>query len=488
MRVKKENGIGIDAARLTIVKILTTLLTMIIAMLLSRYRTLEEYGTYSEMQLVGNLIATIFMIGLPNSISYFISRFEEKRKRFLDVYFSLSTILGLVAGILMILIIPLIVNYFNNETIKEFWYFLFFYPWTKITLSSIENLLIVYGRVNRLVVFKIIYSSITLLVLCVTCGLNYSFEIYMVAFTSTEVIFAIWVYIIYNSLQGRRVFIIDKAIIVDIIRFSLPIGLSSVVATISIEIDKLLIGYFYTTEELAIYNNASKEIPIAIISSSISAILMPVLVKLMSQQKIEKAVELWKESILLSYIFIAFSVVILIVYAPEIITLLYSAKYLPGVNVFIVYALAIICRVTYFGILLNASGNTKFVLYSSLASLVLNFILNIVFYYCFGYIGPAIATVCSTGVVAFAQIMYTAKVFHLKVRNIFPWLGLLKISVVNGIFFTIMKAIDYLITMQGNSSSCLYAVCASLLFGIIYLFIYRNKIKQKWQILNSFRI
>jgi len=69
---------------------------MITAMLLSRFRTLEEYGTYSQLLMVINIATTFFMLGLPNSINFFLARAENnnERQKFLSVYYTLSTVLS----------------------------------------------------------------------------------------------------------------------------------------------------------------------------------------------------------------------------------------------------------------------------------------------------------------------------------------------------------------------------------------------------------
>ena len=64
-------------------------ISMATTTLLVRFRTLEEYGTYSQLLLVKNLITTIFIMGLPNSINYFLARAEteeEKRKYLSTLY------------------------------------------------------------------------------------------------------------------------------------------------------------------------------------------------------------------------------------------------------------------------------------------------------------------------------------------------------------------------------------------------------------------
>ena len=155
-----KQSIASDAVKLTTSKVITLLISLVTAMLLSRFRTLEEYGTYSQIMLVISLTTTIFMLGLPNSINYFLARTEDPKERnnFLSVYYTFSTILSFLAGLVLVMSAPLIVRYFDNALIKNFIYILAIYPWARIILSSIDNVLIVYKKTNHLMAFRILNS------------------------------------------------------------------------------------------------------------------------------------------------------------------------------------------------------------------------------------------------------------------------------------------------------------------------------------------
>ena len=132
---------GGDAIRLTLSKVITICITMATTMLVSRFRTFQEYGTYSQLLLVINLVSSLLMLGLPNSINFFLARAEtqEERRKFLTLYYVLSTAISGVIGLVLVLIIPLIEIYFKNKAIRAFYYFLALYPWTSIVSSSIET-------------------------------------------------------------------------------------------------------------------------------------------------------------------------------------------------------------------------------------------------------------------------------------------------------------------------------------------------------------
>ena len=211
---------------------------------------------------------------------------------------------------------------------------------------------------------------------------------------------------------------------------------------------------------------------------------MPQLVKLLHKNEKEKAIDLWKNATNLSYICIAFLATALCVFAPEVITILYSEKYLPGTGVFRVYSLVLLLRVTYFGIILNALGRTKFIFVSSLLSLLLNVILNWVGYFTIGFTGPAVATFISIAVTAFIQLLYTAKVTEMSVRKIFPWGFIGKITLLNGVSGIIVYFLKNVISLDQFIGNIMETIIIGLIWGGLYLLIVWKPIKRMWISLN----
>lgn len=482
-----KQSIATDAVKLTASKIITMTISMISAMLLSRFRTLEEYGTYSQLLIVISLVSSIFMFGLPNSINFFLASAEssDEKQKFLSTYYTLSTILSFISGLALVLAAPLIVNYFNNAIIKNFMYVLAVYPWAKIILSSIENIYIVYEKTTRLIFFRILNSVSLLFIILLVEVFNLGFYMYMILFIAVEAVFALSVYIQVGNLSGRIWIYFDKDLIRKVLKFSVPLGLASVVGTLNIELDKLLIGRFFSTEQLAIYTNAAREMPVTIIASSITAVLMPQLVYLLKNGNKEKAITLWGDATSLSYVFICFFASGLFTFAPEVISLLYSNKYLPGVSVFRIYNIVLLFRCTYFGIILNSIGKTKFIFYSSIAALGLNIVLNYIFYRIFGFLGPAIATIISIVAILIFQLIETSKNIDVPLSNIFPWKELGVITIVNivmGMIFTVIKEI---VTLEVFTGDIIESIVLGVLWGVLYIILLYRFIKQKWALLNE---
>lgn len=483
----KTPTVGKEVVALTASKIITVIITLITGMLLSRFASLKEYGTYSQLLLIVSLATSIFMLGLPNSINFFLARADNQKeeRKFLSVYYTLSTMLSIIMGMVLVLALPLFEVYFKNNSIHNFAYFLAIFPWASVIASGVENIMVVYHRTEFLIKYRLINSLCFLLVIIASVVFEISFTGYIFIYLIVNCVFALFVYMYSGKLCGGFFVSFDKKLIKKIFVFSIPLGLASVVGTLDIEIDKLLIGWFLNTEQLAIYTNASKELPVTMVSASITAVLLPKMAKQLKLGEKMQAIELWKIATELAYIFMALFVAGIFVYADDILVFLYSEKYATGIGVFRIYTLSLIIRTTYFGIILNANGSTKKILACSVAALIINAFLNPVLYYCLGIIGPAVATLLSLTIIAGFQLWLTAGELKMRVKDIFPWMNCLNISLINLLFGIIFYVMKMLLPLQNYIYELGESIVLGVIWSIIYLLIMKKKIVCLWKRLNT---
>lgn len=481
---EKDTSIKKEASFLTISKMANLVITMATSMLLARFRTLEEYGTYSQLSLVLNLLTTLCLLGLPNSINFFLPRADsdEERRNFLQTFFSLNSILSFAAGVVMAISLPILVWYFDNNGIYGFYYFAILMPWAKITIQERGNLFVAAGKTSTLIWHTVLNSVALLLIIILTKVINQNFQFYMVLYVIVELAFAMLVYFQAKRISGRLSFHLDVKLMKQILVFSVPIGISDMVSTISKEIDKLMIGGFLDTESLAIYTNAAHEIALTVISTSFIAVLMPKMSRLIKDNKTNEAVEAWKSTTSFTYIFMCFGVATLVVFAPQVMTILYSEKYLSGVGVFRVYALILLWRTTYFGTILSLHGKTKQILFCSIASMLLNIVLNYIFYHLFGFCGPAWSTFISIGIVDMMQLKISSRVTGIAVAKLFPWADLLRISFINvflgiGIFILL-----HILNIGTDAVGCIQSIAIGIVWTALYFgLIMRKQIQRRWK-------
>ena len=473
--------------KLTVSRSMTLIINMVTAMLISRYRTYEEYGTYSQIHLVMSLFLTLFMLGLPNSINYFLTRSNsiEEENSFLSNYYTITTFLSLALGIILSAGIRIISLYFNNEYIIKFSKYLMILPWATITMQSIDNVMVVYKRINELMIYKLVYSTLLVGIVILNHVLKHTFEDYMLAFTLLNVGGGISTLLLVNDKKHRLVPQFNVRLIRKIFIYSIPMGLSTLVGTLNAEIDKLYIGYVTNTESLAIYANAARELPITMISSSITAILLPQIIKMVKDGYVEDSVDKWKTSVEISFIATCFMVCGIFTYSKEVMTLLYSDKYLVGENIFRIYAFALLLRVTYFGMYLNALGKPQLILASSVFSLLVNAVLNPLCYMIWGLPGPAIATLIAVITMQSTQLIISSRLLKIRINRILPFRNMLVILIINVIISLLFKYLKSALHLEQLFGEIVESIILGGGWGIIYFIIFKSRIFSLWHRLNK---
>lgn len=406
-----KNNIAKDSFILTFTQFMTLAVNMINAMLLSRFRTLGEYGTYSQVMSVCTIIITFFSAGFSQCINYFLGKCKSyaEQAAFVKNYHSIITLIGVFGGSIALVLLPIIQRYYGNALLSNYWFVFLFYPLSHILTSGTDRFFIAFKKTKYLLFFKVGHSIIVLSETILTILLGLTFYQYMMIYVFVEVFFGCSIYLWIHGITGIFPFGLKKDYVMLIFKFAIPMALASLVSSINTEMDKLIVGGFVDTDTFAIYTNAAKELPVYIFSTSVSSVVMPAVVRKVAEKDYTGATYLWRKSILLSFYVISFCVSALIVFAPQVIELLYSEKYLPGIWVFRIYTLVLLFRVTYYGMVLNALGHTKTILKASIATMIINLVLDLLLYNFCGLIGPAIATLVSVAVMNIYQLLLTRK-------------------------------------------------------------------------------
>ncbi len=489
-KLAKKASVGGDMLYLTASRIVVAMIGLVTSMLLARFRTLDEYATYSQIIMVADLVCTLLLLGLPNSINYFLAKTEDpqEKQRFLSVYTTLNTLLTVAVGVILWFATPLIIAYFNNPLITSLAYVFAIYPWSSVMINSLSNVSIIYGRTNKLMVFNVAYAATTLLVLLTAKVFSLSFGQYMLLYMLEMLSFAVFGVCWIRKMAGALRPWLDWRLIKAIFVFSIPMGLASVVGSLNVELGKLVVGKFFSTAEYAIYANAAKELPVTLLATSITAVLLPKLVQLLSDEKRVEATSLWGYSINLSLCFMCLVVGAFIVFAPDIMSLFYSEKYVTagGVAVFRISACVLLFRTTYWGIVLNATGKTKFIFISSVLTLLFNLIGNVAFCYLFGFVGPAISNLLVTGIMAFVQLKFTTRVIAVPFKNIFPWKSMAVLLVQTAGFVAVFSLIKYvLIGEYTRNVSIVISIGLGVVWTLLYGLLNWKFIKRNWVMLNK---
>ncbi len=410
-----NKGQGTAVVLLSVIKVLSLGTGMVTTMILSKTLSLEMYGTYSAANLLAVSATSIMALGLSDAVNYFFnSRHEEKnQKKYIDTIFCVQLFFGLLTAALLIATEGAVVTYFRNPYLSGMMVYIAFRPYLENAICSLQNLQIAIGHAKHIAVRNCLFSLGKMLAAWICTLFSQNIQWILASIIAMDLL---TVLCFGRSFRQKKFGIspwkCDWTLLREILAFSLPMGVYILSNQLLRSLDIYVIGYFESTERLAIYSNCSANLPINIVSGSLMTVLIPLLTRAISTEDYTSGRRLFSAFLQLGYLSTWILGAVCIVFAPEAITILYSPEYLPGKAIFILYVLSDMIKFANVSIVLSAKGKTSLLMKLSVLSLAVNAVLNIAFYKWLGMIGPAIATVAVTLGTTVILCHYSAVILH----------------------------------------------------------------------------
>jgi O-antigen/teichoic acid export membrane protein len=256
--------------------------------------------------------------------------------------------------------------------------------------------------------------------------------------------------------------------IIEQLRFSTPIGVASLLQNAGRNVGKIFISGTLGPAALAYYAIGSYLIPIIrLMRSGISDAIYPELVAAQEQRGV--AVRLWQRVNVLNCVMFFPAFIVLMFYAEEIITTLFTKEYLPAVPVFCVFAFFLLRRCFNTDVLLRTAGRTGFMLWGTIGSLALNILLIVVLSGPLGMIGPAVAFLLAEIALETFYASRMSRMLGLGVANFADWPSIARVAASCILALPILVGFSFL-----PGPDLVLAVIASMLyFPSVFLIAYR---------------
>jgi O-antigen/teichoic acid export membrane protein len=424
---------------LSIGQTLTTIAVIISGMILARVLPKTDYATIKQTMLAYNFVAPVLMLGLPSALYFFLPR-NENRQRGITID---NIIILLVLALLFSAFLAfgghhLLAKRFNNPSLDITLKWMIAYPIYVMPVSILGAVLVSKGKVKLLTIYNIITQFLLVVFTIGAVLYTRSYSGPLLVQIALPAIFAIGaIYLIFKNLPKDSLRPKIKSI-KAILRYAAPLGIASMMGTIMLQLDKVIVSAMCTPEEFANYVNGAIEIPlIGIITGSISTIILADMSKMCHAGNKDEALRLFKTAALRSSAILFPVMIFLLISAKPFIVTLYSSKYLESITPFTIYLFILPVRTVMYGSALMALGNTKVILYRSVLDLLINAGLSIVFVNLWGYLGAAFATITTLYVWTIPFNLYhIGKGFNTRPTNVLPLLKMSKIMLISilGIF------------------------------------------------------
>ncbi len=398
------------------------------SIIMVRFLSKEDYGSFLQIVLVVNTAFTLLLLGFPQSIYYYFGQ-ASNRSQFILQNIFISCFLSGLAGLFVWLLISPLSGWLNNSDLKNFGWYIALMIFFKGSAQFRDPLMICDGRILLNSAVTVLINLVLFIPIIVVSMLTTSLE--KLVFTMFLSNLAEWfIYILVglymvsksSSLDGGKNKPKEPIGLWRQLKYSLPIGLSNYTGIIGKQIDQFIISIYFTPQNFAVYTRGAMRIPLLhTIQFTINEIMMPKYAEAMRENNIKEFLYYFHRGIhkvaKIKFAFFSF----LFAVSPQIMTLLYTAEYSEASSIFRAYLLYLIATITVYAAVPRAVGKTSEIFYATLINLVSNVILSLLLLQFWGPIGPALATVFSSMLMACYLLWTSAKILNLSLASIFPW-------------------------------------------------------------------
>lgn len=401
-------------------RIIKLILTLVVGIYLVRYLGPSDFGILSYAISFVALFATIATLGIDSILTRELVKDPLSEPSLLGSSFVLRVIGAL--AVLVLLAIAVLITRDDSETVTMIFILGGVTVFQSLFVVDFFFQAKVQAKFTVIVQSTVIITSslIKLLLIYIQASL-----LSFVIITAIEtVLIGTGFLIMYKAKGGKPLsWRFDKTLAIRLLRDSWPLILSGVVVAIYAKIGQILIKNMLGNEEIGYYAAAVRLceawyfIPMAVSSS-----LFPAIVSARETSKALYESRMQKLYDILAWISIVIAIIVTL-FSEEIVSILLGSKFLPSAPVLVIYIWAGVS--TFLGVAssqyLVAENKTRLSFYRTLAGMVANIILNLLFIPQYGIVGSAYATLISFSIATFAIALEKESSHHfvMMLKSIF---------------------------------------------------------------------
>lgn len=404
-------------------------------MILSRYFNKSDYGTYKQVLYVYNTFLFLFTLGIPKAFSYFLPRVpNDQAKSLIRKITYLFFLLGGVFSLLLFLCAGIAADFLKNPDLVGAIRIFAIVPFLMMPTMGLEGILATFKQTKFMALYTV--STRIVMLCCVALPVmifGFGYKEALIGFVVGSFFSCILALIL--KFRPVRKYGNENCSVTfkDIFKFSMPLLYASVWGVIIRSSDQFFISRYYGNEVFADFSNGSFELPfVGMVVSACAAVLSPIFSK-MNYEKVDFKKEvypLWvsvfKKTAMLIYPLVIFSMV----FAYEIMDVLYGSQYLSSGYYFRVKLITNFFTLIVYAPLIINTGHVKFYsrvhMITAISIVVLEYIsvLSIKTPYAISWI----SMLCHIGII-FAMLLLAAKIFGVKFHELFPIKVLMQILI-----------------------------------------------------------
>jgi O-antigen/teichoic acid export membrane protein len=445
--------------------------------ILTRLLTMSEFGVYALAITLFRMVLMISSLGLNTSLLRLGMAERDNPLRFRTLVrtgLGLSLLIGVIFGTLLFVLSPFIaLQVFHEPLLEPVLYALA----VAIPLSVFFRVSLAATTFSRRIAFsvsmeEIVQPGLTLVLLLVLVALFHTVSKMNAALIALAVSLAICsliavrrVFALFPELRGE----IDHRIAPvagRMLRFGMPLAFASFFLWSSPLIDRLIIGYFVTSEDAGIYIVVAQLATFfTLIAAAIETIQSPLVAGLIHLNDLPRLERLVQSAVRLGLLIGLPALMVVLAEGRTLLELIFGADFGSGRNAFLILSAASLLRVISdraIALLVMAGHNRQWLTYTTIVFLI-NIVLDLLLIPIFGTVGAALSTAI-VNVFLLIALAFTiwkrvrvrlmsmsivwfipAGLVGMSVGSVPQWLGLPMSPLVRMVLFSILSFITLLV-------------------------------------------
>lgn len=436
----------------------------IIGIILARNLSQADFGSYRQLFLIYGTFSTFLLLGLPQSLLYFLPKADNPReqKQIISRTINILSLLAIVFSLVLFVLRANIAAMFNNAGLEKLLLIYCLYPIFMFINQLYSTIMLGLQKPLKAAEFTVFSITADFLLILGAILLSGSLSTIVAAILVSA--FLQWGFVHYKLKNVTEFFVFDTNGLRAQLKYAIPLGLSSMVGILTVQLDKLVVSGCFSPEQFAVFSIGAMELPvIGILANSVNSIILPAM---SSMENRSAATAIYKASVRKNALIVFPIVAFCFVMGSQIISLVYGTAYIQSVPYFRIYLFSLPLRIASYGILFQAFNQTKTILYSSIAALILNLGLNIILVKSLGMMGPALATVLVVFGVTSMYLILIPIQLKINLKHLFPGFALIKTA-----FAVILSGFIVHYTLSCVPTVEWQLAVGFTLFSALYLFI-----------------
>jgi len=446
-------------------------LSLLIPIVLSRLLLKEDYGSYQQLIVIYTIVQAVLLLGMPQSLLYYFPRKEpEEHPLLIRQTWTILLLSSLAVAFLFWVGAEMMKTSLPGNHLQPFIFLLGIYTGIMILVMPIQNLLIVEGNESLAMKSMIGFTLIDILVLPTAAWYNPTTLGIVHGILGTAVLKLIIVlgYVYTKYISNKMV---GTPYYMEQITYGIPVGLTAMIYVINVNIDKYMVGLFFSSSVFAAYYLGSLWAPIfGWITQSVAQVVTPRLSKYHKDNNLEEMLNLYRNAIeKLFTLFFPATIFLAIIAEPLIITL-FTDNYSDAVPIFTIYLILLPTYAFNLGWILMASRQTTFILrlaaFAAIVNAILSYLLITTLEGDNRLLAIPFATVSVTWISTIVIMNKSVKTIDSKVSQAFPWNHIGKVILISIVCAAPIVGVSLL-----DLAHVVELIISAVLFGMLFIFL-----------------